>query len=288
MADDRKLEEDQLVSKLIPDPTQGPPNAVSLRGYLGKAPAPSGKGKETLWRLYTSPALDEYAEIPESEILHTQKLPGEQGTIVWVPKTLPLKYVHVHSAQIQAELLGSGSIAQTRLPTVGVSQSVGGGVQQPSIATVCSQITCPPTVRGCIVATDTPSYCFRCEPLSAAVSHCTQCPPLSASPSHCTLCPTPSATPSHCTLCPPPATAISHCTICPPPVTVTPSHCIVCPTPATITPSHCTVCPTPTASPSQFTPCATPTVRPSHLATCPVSHLPQCPVEGPGTVGPEE
>jgi hypothetical protein len=217
MADDRKLEEDQLVSKLIPDPTQGPPNAVSLRGYLGKAPAPSGKGKETLWRLYTSPALDEYAEIPESEILHSQKLPDEQGTIVWVPRTLQLHYVHVHSAQIQAELLGSGSIAQTRLPTTPIGP--GGGILEPTSEfgecdegwppitfARCPTFICPPTLNEC-----------RSEFCRSFVLPC-----LSDAPSHCTICPTRSATASHCTHCPPLSIAVSHCGPC------TPTHPPLC------------------------------------------------------------
>ncbi len=64
MADAKKLQEDDLVSKLVPDPAQGPPNTVPLRGYLGRAPEPE-KGKDPSWRLYQTEALDSYVEIPE-------------------------------------------------------------------------------------------------------------------------------------------------------------------------------------------------------------------------------
>jgi hypothetical protein len=289
MANDPKLEEDELVSRLLPDPAQGPPDTTPLRGYLGRAPAPSAKGKEPLWRLYTGPALDEYAEIPESEIQHTQKLPDEQGSIVWVPKTLPLKYVRVQSSQVQAELLGSGSIAQ-QLPTSSVSQIPGPGGGDPSLATVCTQITCP-SVRFCLSRIPCPSV-----PCPSITGPC-----LSHTPSECTVCPTPSATPSHCTFCPTPvSTAPSHCTQCPPPqlLSAAASHCTHCPPPSAY-PSVCFICPTPTAMPSHLLACATPTtVLPSHLTVCPTQTfvcpvkpptvLPVCPVEGPRTGEPEE
>jgi hypothetical protein len=261
MADDRKLEEDQLVSRLVPDPTQGPPNTTPLRGYLGRSPAPTGKGKEPVWRLYSGPALDEYVEIPESEILHSQKLPEEQGTIVWVSKTLPLSYVRVHSAQVQAELLGSGPIAQTQAVGASPAHNIAGGGLDPSVATVCTQITCPPP-------SGIPSHCFLCPPITAQSQCGGVCPPPH---SHVHLCITETMMVSRCGgVCEPRGMAFA---------------------------SELRLCPTPTATISAW-PCRTTTIAPSHFRLCPshltpchtapFSHLPECPVEGPVKVEPEQ
>src|SRR6202050_2057170 len=238
MANDGKPQEDKLVSQLIPDPAQGPPDATTLTGYLGRAPEPKEKGKGASWRLYQSPSLDCYVEIAEESILHTQKLPDDRGTIVWVPKSLQLRYVQVHSTQVQAEMLGSGSIAQGGMagsPNLGPEGELG-----TSVATVCSTVTCP-TLGLCLSQTTCPTMNIVC------VTHTGPC--LSAALSYCTICPPPSATPSHCTHCPPLSAVPSHCTHCPPPplLSATPSHCTHCP-PLSTTPSHCTLCPTPTAT----------------------------------------
>jgi hypothetical protein len=218
MANDRKPQEDDLVAKLVPDPSQGPPDATVLTGYLGRAPEVAGKGKEASWRLYQSAALDEYVEIAEADILHTQKLPDDQGTRVWVPKSLPLNYVRVHSEQVQAELLG-GAIAQGSLTAT--PGHIGSGRTRVSLGIACTFLTCHPDVN----ISQTPCPSVNCVSFT---SPCATQPGMceSSAPSHCTLCPTPSATPSHCTLCPPPRSAASECFAC------TPSaHC-----------SHMTVC----------------------------------------------
>src|SRR6202050_2381984 len=198
MANDGKPQEDKLVSQLIPDPAQGPPDATTLTGYLGRAPEPKEKGKGASWRLYQSPSLDCYVEIAEESILHTQKLPDDRGTIVWVPKSLQLRYVQVHSTQVQAEMLGSGSIAQGGMagsPNLGPEGELG-----TSVATVCSTVTCP-TLGLCLSQTTCPSMNIVCVThtgpcLSAALSYCTICPPPSATPSYCHRGPPLSAAPS--------------------------------------------------------------------------------------------
>jgi hypothetical protein len=62
------LEQHPFVEALVPDPSQGPPNATVLRGFLGKSTT------EGVWRLYLTAALDEYVEIPEADILHSRQL----------------------------------------------------------------------------------------------------------------------------------------------------------------------------------------------------------------------
>jgi hypothetical protein len=276
MANEDKPQEDDLVAKLVPDPSQGPPDATVLTGYLGRAPEATGKGKEASWRLYQSAALDEYVEIAEVDILHTQKLPDDRGTMVWVPKSLPLQYVHVHSEQVQAELLG-GAIARRSLTAT--PAHIESGRVRPSLGIACSITTCHPDTYlswtpcpsvAChpdvnVSQTPCPSVACvsftspcatqagRCE--SSAPSQCTLCPTPSATPSHCTLCPPPSATPSHCTLCPPPRSAVSGCFICPTPSTHCPSHTVVCLTSVAV--SHCGLCPTPVTSPVSATGCPT-------------------------------
>lgn len=264
MANDRKLEEDQLVQKLVPDPAQGPPDATVLRGYLGRAPQPAGKGNDTdtTWRLYQSPALDEYVEISEADILHTQKLPDDQGTIVWVPKSLQLQHVRVHSTQVQAEMLGSGTIAQGSL-TAMAAHTAGGVSPRISIGTICSTIGCPSSAQLCpsqhhIICRSHIMVCGGSrKAIGFASEHChfpsATCPIPSANHSYCMLCPIPSVGPSQCTnICPAPVAFSGFC----PPTLFAQSFCTVCapterwptPTPTTdtfgCTPSFTVICPT--------------------------------------------
>lgn len=118
------MEEHPLVSALVPDPAQGPPNATVLQGLAGKSPTPG------VWRLYLNTDLSEYVEIPESEILHTQQLPDNGGTLVWVPKGLTLNHVQVAATQMQAEFL-SGSIATAALGRAAGQQTLFGVAGQP-------------------------------------------------------------------------------------------------------------------------------------------------------------
>lgn len=107
-----RLTEDPLVSALVPDPGEGPANAVVLHGYVGKS-TQAGH-----WRLYLDAALETHAEISEGDILHHRRLANDAGTLVWVSKSLQLKVTRVSSAAIQAEFL-SGAIAAARLRPTG-------------------------------------------------------------------------------------------------------------------------------------------------------------------------
>lgn len=98
------LQQHPLVDALLPDPLQASPNARRIVGYLGRS-ASSG-----VWRLYLSPNLDRYAEIPAADILHAQQLPGDEGTAVWVRRGVRLQYVAVQTRQVEADYL-SGPIA---------------------------------------------------------------------------------------------------------------------------------------------------------------------------------
>jgi hypothetical protein len=103
-SDPEGLQQHPLVDALLPDPSQPPPETRRIVGYLGRSTS-SG-----VWRLYTSPTLNRYVEIPETDILYTQQLPGDRGTAVWVRRGVKLRYVAVQTGQVEADYL-SGPIA---------------------------------------------------------------------------------------------------------------------------------------------------------------------------------
>lgn len=93
-----ELSQDALVEALVPDPARLP-DVVMLQGYLGKS------GVEGTWRLYFTPDLDDYVEIPADKVLHTHRLPEDRGTMVWVPRGLVLEHKQIRSEDVQAEFL---------------------------------------------------------------------------------------------------------------------------------------------------------------------------------------
>lgn len=170
-ADPGGLQQHPLVDALRPDPNQPPPDVTVLQGFLGKSPT------DGAWRLYLTSALDEYVEIAESNILHSQTLPDGAGTIVWVPKSLSLSHIKTHSQQVQADFL-SGAIAARALPT---TASTPGTIQPtvmrptatviPSLHAICPtptavhsiHVACPtPPVPSLHVICPTPSALHAC------------------------------------------------------------------------------------------------------------------------------
>lgn len=102
-----ELSQDALVEALVPDPDHLA-EVIMLHGYLGKSAV------EGSWRLYLTPALDEYVEIPEDKILHHRRLAEDRGTMVWVPRGLALQHKQIRSEEVQAEFL-AGPIASQYL-----------------------------------------------------------------------------------------------------------------------------------------------------------------------------
>ena len=102
------LHQDPLVAKLVEDVNAGPPDVVVLQGYLGDDTRPD------MWRLYTTPELDSYVELPKTEILHHQE-EREGGISVWVRKDLRLTVCVLEPAHTYAEFL-TGPIVSARLP----------------------------------------------------------------------------------------------------------------------------------------------------------------------------
>ena len=64
----RKLEQDDLVEMLSPDPAQRGPQGLIGTGWLGRSI------EDGYWRLYPSPELDEYIEVAESDIVMRRPL----------------------------------------------------------------------------------------------------------------------------------------------------------------------------------------------------------------------
>jgi hypothetical protein len=94
-----------LVEALVPDPAAGVRPTTVLVGFLGNST--SGDRR----RLYLTPTLDEWVELPVDEILHTRDLPEEQGTQVWVRQDLPLDYRRQSQRSVEAQFV-SGPISQ--------------------------------------------------------------------------------------------------------------------------------------------------------------------------------
>ena len=99
-----ELRQDRLVRALRPNPDDPPPNARRLVGYLGRSTT------EGVWRLYLSPELDRYVEIPEQEILHHEEVAPGGGTAVWVRRQLRVTEVILQVSEVEAGFL-SGAVA---------------------------------------------------------------------------------------------------------------------------------------------------------------------------------
>ena len=277
----KELREDRRVEALVPDPAQGPPNATVLRGYLGRGTS------EGVWRLYVTPVLDEYVELPETDILHSEQLPDDRGTLVWVPKTLELHWVRPDAQRVQAEFLG-GSIA-ARAVARG-RPGLPGGPAQPGPQTfppVCPSgfVPCPtedtfrcpaPTtpLAGCAVAT-TPAA--GCPPRTSPGAGCpVPTPPVSVfwacqssglirCPTGTFKCPTNVvrcqsgivACPSAVDACPTRFCPPSEVSICQSAIDACPTG-LCPPSQVTVCPSAVDACPTGFCAPSRTTPCPTP------------------------------
>jgi len=109
--DDDRAYEDRLIQSLVPDPS-AVPDARALFGFLGKST------REGFWRLYVSPDLDEYVEVPEDAMIHREQLAREQsalgGTVIWVKRDATLLHTRTVSREAQAGFL-DGSIVTAYL-----------------------------------------------------------------------------------------------------------------------------------------------------------------------------
>lgn len=141
------LRQDELVDRLMPHPSQQQPLTV-LSGFLGRSPEAGH------WRLYLTPTFDEYVEISEENIVHSQPLEQERsplgGTMVWVRSGTPLQYTRTISRQIQAEFL-RGDITAALLSSSAMQGQLGARelflLAKPSVICThpifCTNLDCP-------------------------------------------------------------------------------------------------------------------------------------------------
>jgi hypothetical protein len=115
---ERQIQFDKIIKQLVPQPGQ-PPDAKVLAGFLGES------SREGHWRLYLTPQLDHYVEIPRDAILHTISLESKDnpigGTVVWVRREANLVYTKTASREAQADFFqGSIHSAACRRPRPGM------------------------------------------------------------------------------------------------------------------------------------------------------------------------
>ena len=81
--DGSPLSPDPLVKRLVPNPDEVP-DLVAVAGWIGKST------KQTHRRLYLTPSMTAYLEVPTDEIVHAEKIgdveSGLGGTMLWLPR----------------------------------------------------------------------------------------------------------------------------------------------------------------------------------------------------------
>ena len=116
------LRPDAVIDELVNDPSTAE-SLIVLPGFLGRSTQP---GK---WRLYSTPALNEYIDIAESDIVHSvQSDPGPTSlgrTILWLTPSAQVKYTRTSVQTVQAEFL-QGPIAQRPAPPTGFLRASAG------------------------------------------------------------------------------------------------------------------------------------------------------------------
>jgi hypothetical protein len=165
-----------FIRQIVSDP-KNVPDVALLTGYLG---ASSEEGHE---RLYLSPDLTNYVEIPKDAILHQAPLPIEQdargGVTLWVRKDVALQYKMAPAAQALANYFAgaiqAGAQAAARAPRATPPQTIQDCTLAPAL--------CPVTVIGpaCTYANtwdiDCSIVCPTHPPRATCVPNCTHARP---------------------------------------------------------------------------------------------------------------
>jgi hypothetical protein len=125
--------EDELVTRLIPDPS-APPDVRLMSGWLGKSSRPG------YWRLYLTPKLSRYLEFEERAIRHHQRLTSADaplgGTLVWVDRDASVLETQTSPRETQATFLDGEVMAMLRDPQVAPFldlTAIPGGVQATTV-----------------------------------------------------------------------------------------------------------------------------------------------------------
>ena len=166
------LRQDELVDDLIPDPSQHEP-VTALSGFLGKS-TQAGH-----WRLYLTPELDQYVEIPEDAILRTRPSSGSgsaiAGSIVWIRAGTPLVSKKISTTQTQAEFLQGGLLANVRPGEFALPRTMFSGIQRPArfnSIDVCPSDRCSVDVCSMANICHRPTVGINC----TAVNYCNATP----------------------------------------------------------------------------------------------------------------
>jgi len=106
------LKQDPLVDKLLPDPSQASPEVVAMVGFLGKST------RQGFWRVYFTAELNDYAEVAEADLIHTQAKPSTEspmgGTVVWIRRQAQVQRIRTQSAQALSIAGGWTNTTQSR------------------------------------------------------------------------------------------------------------------------------------------------------------------------------
>ena len=145
-----------FVRQIVTDP-KNVPDVMLLNGYLG---ASSEEGHE---RLYLSPDLSSYVEIPAAAILNRAAMPKEQdangGVTLWVKKDAALQYKLAPAAQALANYFaGAIQAAQGAVGGAqGGSRGHGRGVRRRRLRELHAQ--CATEITPCINTHANTCYC---------------------------------------------------------------------------------------------------------------------------------
>jgi hypothetical protein len=306
MADDQSSRHDSFISKVVPDPAN-PGETLMLSGFLG----PSSEPNHT--RIYQDATLENYVDVPDDAILHTEALPKEQsplgGSYIWIKKDAEVLHGKVGADRTKAKFL-EGPIQQAfgiALPAAG-AEAAGGAAAAPITLPFCPSEAMPHCTPNCVSLPLCPSEALpNCTHLPGCGSPLPECPPPTP---QCSLagavCPThhpqpcPSLPNTQCPPSPPPLLCVTRhpvpcpslpdtqCPPSPPPIFCVTRHPAPCPSlPDTQCPTqHPAPCPSqpdtqcPTVHPIPC-PSLPDTQCPSHPgALCPSPH-PPCPPSPP-------
>ena len=147
-----------FVKKVVPDP-KVPADVHVLSGWAGEA------SRQGFQRIYLSLALDEYVEVPDAAIRHSEAVGGVsdglQRTLFWIEKGTKFAHTRTTPIDLQSVFL-QGAIARqlaSTSPALEVRSATGSQVSPDDITSVPCLIThggaeCRPTGpfdRGCKV-----------------------------------------------------------------------------------------------------------------------------------------
>lgn len=138
-----ELPEDKVIQKLVPDP-KNIPNLIVLVGFLGRSTR-EDEPDDGKWRLYLTPALNDYITFERTAVLHLRDLTSG-GTMVWLKRDATVQHTHIETRQMQTDFLMGELMnnAQNSLP--GFPHRTSGSPSGTDGVTIDG---CPPSILRC-------------------------------------------------------------------------------------------------------------------------------------------